>query len=75
MGSSVILLSEAGAGAVPTTEATALNMENLTSAISNVFTVVGNVATEVMSNPVTAMFFVAGLIGLGCGILGRLKHV
>ena len=64
---SVLLASEASV--------TAVTMENLTSAIGNVFTVVGNVATQVMANPVTAMFFVAGLIGLGCGILGRLKHV
>lgn len=66
----VILMSSAG-----TVEASGTTMENLTGAIGNVFTVVGNVATEVMANPVTAMFFVAGLIGLGCGILGRLKHV
>lgn len=55
--------------------ASSVTMSNLTAAIGNVFTVVGNVANEVMANPVTAMFFVAGLIGLGCGILGRLKHV
>ena len=69
MGSAVVLLSEAASSAELTT------MENLTTAIGNVFTVVGNVANEVMGNAVTAMFFVAGLIGLGCGILGRLKHV
>lgn len=67
---SVILVSEASASAP-----SAVTMENMTTAIGNVFTVVGEVANQVMSNPVTAMFFVAGLIGLGCGILGRLKHV
>ena len=51
------------------------NMENIGSAITNVFSIVGDVANAVMSNEVTAMFFVAALIGLGCGILGRLKHV
>lgn len=50
-------------------------MEGITTAIGNVFTVVSEVATQVMATPVTAMFFVAGLIGIGCGILGRLKRV
>lgn len=50
-------------------------MENITAAITNIFSVVGTVATEVMTYPVTAMFFVAGLVGMGCGILGRLKRV
>lgn len=63
----LMVMSEAAASAV--------TMDNLSAAIANVFTVVGNVANEVMGNPVTAMFFVAGIIGLGCGILGRLKHV
>lgn len=68
----LLLLSEAG-----TVEATGdlVTMENMGTAIGNVFTIVGDVANAVMSNPVTAMFFVAGIIGLGCGILGRLKHV
>lgn len=66
---SIIMLSETAAVESNVT------MENMTTAIGNVFTVVGNVANQVMANPVTAMFFVAGLIGLGCGILGRLKHV
>ena len=50
-------------------------MENITTAISNIFTVIGEVATQVMTYPVTAMFFVAGLVGMGCGLLGRLKRV
>ena len=50
-------------------------MESISAAIGNVFTVVSTVADKVMETPVTAMFFVAGLIGLGCGILGRLKRV
>lgn len=50
-------------------------MEAITLAISNIFSVVGTVATEVMNNSVTAMFFVAGLVGMGCGLLGRLKRV
>lgn len=66
----IMLLSEASAEA-----ASSVTMANLSTAIGNVFTVVGNVANQVMDNPVTAMFFVAGIIGLGCGILGRLKHV
>lgn len=70
---STALLTSLTVEAAPVSDA--VNMSSLTTAISNVFTVVGNVATEVMNNPVTAMFFVAGLIGLGCGILGRLKHV
>lgn len=68
----LLMLSEAG-----TVDATGelVTMENMSTAIGNVFTIVGDVANAVMSNPVTAMFFVAGIIGLGCGILGRLKHV
>lgn len=50
-------------------------MEAISTAIGNIFTVVGEVATQVMNTPVTAMFFVAGLVGMGCGILGRLKNV
>lgn len=50
-------------------------MEPITAAIGNIFTVVSEVATQVMATPVTAMFFVAGLVGMGCGILGRLKRV
>lgn len=57
------------------TAVAALSMDNISTAINNVFIIVGDVAEAVMSNPVTAIFFVAGLIGLGCGILGRLKHV
>lgn len=50
-------------------------MEAISTAIGNIFTVVSEVATQVMNTPVTAMFFVAGLVGMGCGILGRLKNV
>lgn len=50
-------------------------MEAISTAIGNIFTVVGTVVTQVMSEPVTAMFFVAGIVGLGCGILGRLKRI
>lgn len=52
-----------------------LAMEAITTAITNIFSVVSTVATQVMATPVTAMFFVAGLVGMGCGILGRLKRV
>lgn len=50
-------------------------MEAISAAIGNIFTVVSTVADKVMATPVTAMFFVAGIVGLGCGILGRLKRV
>lgn len=50
-------------------------MEQISTAIGNIFTVVGTVVTQVMSQPATAMFFVAGLVGLGCGVLSRLKRV
>lgn len=56
-------------------EGGAITMEQVTTAISNIFSVVGTVVTQVMSTPVTAMFFVAGIVGLGCGILSRLKRV
>lgn len=52
-----------------------VGMEEISTAVSNIFTVVGTVVTQVMSQPVTAMFFVAGIVGLGCGILSRLKRV
>lgn len=70
------LIAEAASGSEIVEAGTDLvTMDNMTTAIGNVFTIVGTVANAVMSNPVTAMFFVAGVIGLGCGILGRLKHV
>lgn len=50
-------------------------MAGITTAVGNVFEVVGNVVTEVMAQPALAMFFVAGLIGIGAGILSRLKHI
>ena len=50
-------------------------MEAISEAVSNVFTVVSTCADQVMAHPYTAMFFVAGLIGLGCGVLGRLKRI
>lgn len=50
-------------------------MDEVSTAISNIFTVVGTVVTQVMGTPVTAMFFVAGIVGLACGILSRLKRV
>lgn len=58
---------------VESTVATA--METITTAISNVFSVVTSCADQVMSHEYTAMFFVAGLIGIGCGVLGRLKRI
>ena len=50
-------------------------LAEITTAIGNIFGVVQEVAAQVMAQPITAMFFVAGLVGMGCGILGRLKRV
>lgn len=61
--------------AEPIIEGGGVAMEAISTAITNIFTVVGSVVTQVMSQPVTAMFFVAGVVGLGCGILSRLKRV
>ena len=52
---------------------------SLTEAISAATGVIGTVITwtvdTVMANPLLATFFVAGLIGLGIGVLSRLKQV
>lgn len=52
-----------------------LTPENITEATGNIFTVVGQTLTEIVSEPVFLMFFVAGLIFLSVGIIKRLKRV
>lgn len=59
----------------PIIEGGGVAMEAISTAITNIFTVVGSCVEQIMSQPVTAMFFVAGIVGLGCGILSRLKRV
>lgn len=52
-----------------------LTTDNITEATGNIFTVVGQTLTEVVTEPVFLMFFVAGLIFMSIGIIRRLKRV
>lgn len=57
------------------TPAGGLTTENITEATGNIFTVVGQTLSEIVSEPVFLMFFVAGLIFMSVGIIRRLKRV
>lgn len=56
------------------TSAPVLSSEAITTATGNIFTVVGQVLNEIVTQPIFTMFFVSGLIFLGIGIVSRLKH-
>lgn len=51
-----------------------LSTDAITTATGNIFTVVGQVLNEIVSQPIFTMFFVSGLIFLGIGIVSRLKR-
>lgn len=51
-----------------------LTTENITSATSNIFTVVGQTLNEVVTQPIFLMFFVAGLVFMSVKIIRALKH-
>lgn len=50
-------------------------MEGMTTAITSLFSVMTTSLTEVTSNPTLAIFFYASLVGIGIGILRKLKRV
>lgn len=50
-------------------------MTEITTAITSVFGIVGTTLTEITSDPILTLFFVVPLIGMGCGILRRLKRI
>lgn len=52
----------------------ALTTEGITTATSNIFTVVAQTLNEIVTQPIFLMFFVAGLIFMSIGIIKRLKH-
>lgn len=49
--------------------------EAITAATGVIGTVITWTVDTVMANPLLATFFVVGLIGLGIGVLSRLKRV
>ena len=49
-------------------------MEAITTGITNLMDIVGSMLTEVTSQPVLCVFFVAGLVGTAIGVLSKLKH-
>lgn len=48
-------------------------METITSAMSNVTAVVGNVFDLITGNPLLATFAAAGLLVMGVGVYGAVK--
>ncbi len=56
------------------TPAPALSAENIASATSNIFSVVGDTLNEIVTQPVFLMFFVSGLIFLSIRIIEGLKR-
>lgn len=57
-----------------TPSAPALTTENITEATGNIFTVVGQTLSEVVSQPIFLMFFVAGLVFMSIRIIRGLKR-
>lgn len=51
-----------------------LTPENITDATGNIFTVVGQTLTEVVTQPIFLMFFVAGLVFMSIRIIRGLKR-
>lgn len=49
--------------------------ENVTTGVSNLMTVVTTMLTTITGDPILCALFVAGFVGIACGILSRLKHV
>lgn len=51
-----------------------LTADNITTATGNIFTVVGQVLNEIVTQPIFTMFFVSGLIFMGVRIIRGLKR-
>ena len=49
-------------------------MSNIIAAMSDAFTLVGTVITNIVSTPILLFFLAAGLIPVGIGIFRMLKH-
>lgn len=49
-------------------------MEAITTGITNLMGIVGDMLTQVTTNPILCVFFVAGLVGTAIGVLSQLKH-
>lgn len=65
------MLVEAGSA----TSAPVITTDDITTATNSIFTVVGQVLNQIVSNPVFLIFFVSGLIFTGVSIIRRLKRV
>lgn len=53
----------------------ALSADNITAATNNVFTVVSDTLSEIVTEPIFLMFFVSGLIFMSIRIIRGLKKV
>ena len=51
-----------------------MTIENLTTAFTNITTLVGDVMGIIGGNPVLMMCFSAGLVGIVIGVVKKLKH-
>ena len=47
-------------------------MENLTAAITSMMTMVGDMLTAILANPVLALIFAGGVIGIVLGVFRKL---
>ena len=50
-------------------------MEGLTGAITQLLELAGTFITTILANPVLALFFAAGMVGIVVGIVKKLKRV
>lgn len=50
-------------------------MEGLTTAITSVLDLSGTVLSTILANPVLALFFAVGMVGMIIGVVSQLKHV
>ena len=50
-------------------------MESLTTAVGNVFTLMGNCFTQIVNQPVLVLFLAGSLISVGIGAFARLRKV
>lgn len=57
-----------------TPSAPALTTENITAATGNIFAVVGETLTEIVSQPIFMMFLVSGLVFMSVRIIRSLKR-
>lgn len=53
----------------------ATGMESITTAVESLMTLAGSLLTTVLANPVLALFFGAGIIGIVFGIIRKAKHM